>query len=510
MSLAELLTVAGASKSYNGVPALIDASLHLLSGEVHALMGENGAGKSTLIKLLAGVVTPDRMQVWVRGRAVSLSSARAAFDLGLRFIHQELNVIPQLSVAENIFLSQSYPRLAGVFVDWRKLNADARSVLHMLGVTHLDPRTLAARLSTGDQMLLKIASAFLGAERTNAAIYVMDEPTAALSSGETEMLFAVINSLRKQGCAILYVSHRIDELFKIADRVTVMRDGRTVATMPLAETSPEKLITLMTGRDLQQVYPTRENATPASPLLEVRNLSTHAAKAITFTLHAGEIIGIAGLSGSGRTELLRALMGADRIRAGEIRLSGKRLSRYSTRGAWRYGFAFVPEERRTQGLVVSRTVADNVTLPHLGAISRGGILLDSLRAQSLSETLGASVRLRARGPDQIVRQLSGGNQQKIVFARALAGSPAVLLLDEPTRGVDMGAKVDLYRLIRQASARGVGVIIASSDLPELIGLCDRIMILQNGRLVDTVQAAGLTEAGLLTLCYGAEMHSAAG
>ncbi len=252
-----LLTLTGASKQYNGIPALIDADLTLYPGEVHALMGENGAGKSTLIKLLAGVLRPDQMTVTLRGAPVTIPNPRAAFDLGLRFIHQELNIVPQLSVAENIFLSQPYPRYGGVFVNWHRLNSEARAVLDQLGIGHLNVRQQAAVLSTGDRMLLKIASAFVGADRTNAIVYVMDEPTAALSSDETALLFAVIGRLRDRGCAVLYVSHRMDEIFRIADRVTVMRDGRVIETRLLAETSPAQVIEAMTGRDLHQVYPPR-------------------------------------------------------------------------------------------------------------------------------------------------------------------------------------------------------------------------------------------------------------
>ncbi|MHB8630054.1 MAG: sugar ABC transporter ATP-binding protein [Aggregatilineales bacterium] len=496
-----LLTISDASKSYNGVPALISAQLTLYGGEVHALMGENGAGKSTLIKMLAGVLTPDRMQITLRGQLVTIQSAQAAFDLGLRFIHQELNVVPQLSVAENIFLNQPYPRWGGVFVHWRNLNAAAQTVLRQLGIEHLHSRTLTARLSPGDQMLLKIASAFVGADTRPAAVYVMDEPTAALSGAETALLFTVIKRLRARGCAVLYVSHRMDEIFRIADRVTVMRDGQVIATQPVSNTSPPELIQLMTGRALQHVYPPRDAPHHDAPLLEVRDLSTRAVYGISFTLHVGEILGVAGLSDAHCTELLRALMGVDRAHAGSVSLSGERLRGHSPSAAWQHGLAYVPQERRTQGLVISRAVTDNITLPHLGVFSFGGVALDARRGRHVSQTIGAAVRLRASSHRQTVRELSGGNQQKVVFARALARSPRVLLLDEPTRGVDIGAKYDLYNLIRQRSAQGVGIILTSSDLPELIGLCDRLLIMQHGRLIDTISAAGLTEAALLTRCY---------
>ena len=513
MSSSTLLSITRANKSYNGIPALIDVSLDLNGGEVHALMGENGAGKSTLIRLMAGVLSADEMHVTMGGQSITIHSAQAAFAHGLRFIHQELNVVPQLSVAENIFLSQPYPRRGGVFVDWKRLNRDAQTVLGELGITHLDPHTTIARLSPGDQMLVKIAGAFVGGERSSASVYVMDEPTAALTGEEAAMLFKVIQRLRERGCAVLYVSHRIDEIFKIADRVTVMRDGRVVATKLINETSAADLIQLMTGRELQQVYPARETPLDGSILLDVRDLHTDAISGVTFQLRAGEILGVAGLIGSGRTELIRALMGADRLNEGQIRLQDNFAVYRSPAGAWGSGLAFVPEERRSQGLILSRSIGNNVTLPHLGQFNQGRVFLDEARERRVSAQLGEAVRLKAKGYRQTVRELSGGNQQKVVFARALARDPRVLLLDEPTRGVDVGAKFDIYTLIRQSSTQGTGIIMVSSELAELIGLCDRILILRRGQLVDIVPAAGLTEEQLLAQCYGdlhGEVHSGNG
>lgn len=497
-----LLAISGANKSYNGIPALIDASLELHSGEVHALMGENGAGKSTLIKLLAGVTAADTMHVRLGDRLVTIHNPQAAFDLGLRFIHQELNVVPQLSVAENIFLSQHYPRRAGLFVNWRQLNAGAQNILSELGITHLEAHQIIARLSPGDQMLVKIASAFVGSETSGASIYVMDEPTAALTGEETAMLFAVINRLKMRGCAVLYVSHRMEEIFKIADRVTVMRDGRVITTKNIGDTSADDLIQLMTGRDLEQIYPPRETATSSQILLDVRGLQSEHIQDITFQLYAGEILGVAGLIGSGRTELLRALMGADRVGKGNIQLDGESIHIASPATAWRRGIAYVPEERRTQGLVISRSISNNVTLPHLRHISQAGMFLNHSGERNRTQELSAAVKLKARGPRQTARQLSGGNQQKVVFARALARPTRVLLLDEPTRGVDVGAKFDIYTLIRQISAEGTGILMVSSDLGELLGLCNRILIMRGGRLVDDVKAQGLTQEALLALCYG--------
>lgn len=506
-----LLAITHANKSYHGVPALINGSLQLEAGQVHALVGENGAGKSTLIKLLAGVLSPDSMTVAMQGRPVKIHHAQDAFNAGLRFIHQELNVVPYLSVAENIYLSQPYPTYLGSFVNWRLLNQRATDVLKRLGVTHILPRTQMSRLSPGNQMLVKIASMFVdesldNGQESNAWVYVLDEPTAALTGQEAAMLFAVIKRLQAHGRAILYVSHRMDEIFEIADQVTVMRDGRVEACKPIVETSPGELIHLMTGRELTRTYPPRETQPRDHVLLNVQHLSTQAVQDVTFHLQESEVLGVAGLNGSGRTELLRALMGADPISSGDIMFDGSVFKPGSPAASWDNGIAFVPEERRSQGLILSRSISDNITLPHLHEISTGNLFLNRRLEHAKSEALGESVRLKAIGPHQITRQLSGGNQQKVVFARALARQPRVLLLDEPTRGVDVGAKYDIYRLIHQTIADGTGIIMVSSDLSELLGLCDRIMVMRHNRLFAIVPAQGLTEEELLSICYGRNRH----
>ncbi|MFN8562321.1 MAG: sugar ABC transporter ATP-binding protein [Anaerolineae bacterium] len=506
--MSDLLEVRHASKSYAGIPALVDTTFDLRAGEVHALIGENGAGKSTLIKIIAGVIMPDTVEIAVRGKPAIITNPRMAFDLGLRFIHQELNVVPQLSVAENIFLGQPYPTRWGIKVNWRRLNLEAQQVLTHLEIIHLSPRMAMARLSPGDQMLVNIAHAFVGGERAGdtGLIYVMDEPTAALTGQEIKQFFALIQRLKAQGSAVLYVSHRMDELFEIADRVTVMRDGRVIGTHGIASVTPADLIFMMTGREVKQVYPPRSDVLGGEVLLEARDLKTRFVRDISFQLRAGEIVGVSGLSGSGRTELLRALMGVDRVLAGEFLLRGHALRQHNPARAWQQGLAFVPEERRSQALILSRSVSNNITLPQLSILSRRGMLLANKLERRTSEELAALVRLKTTGMEQTVRELSGGNQQKVVFARALARPPRVLLLDEPTRGVDVGAKTDIYALIREISARGTGIIIASSDLPELLGMTDRILVMRAGQLVETIPTAGLTQEGLLARCYGEIKH----
>lgn len=499
-----LLSIRHASKAYNGIPALIDASLELQAGEVHALMGENGAGKSTLIRLLAGATPPDSFEVYLNGEPLHITDPHRAYDYGLRFIHQELNVVPQLSVAENIYISAQYPSVGGLLVNWQRLNQAAKAALGRLGIHHIKVRAKMVHLAPGDQMLVKIAAALVDRGGAPAKVYVMDEPTAGLSGQETEQLFGVIRRLQAEGAAILYVSHRMDEIFRICDRVTVMRDGRVVATRPINETNPPEVIHLMTGRDLQHVYPPRAAPLRDDLLLSVRDLTTSKIRGVNFDLRAGEILGVAGLNGSGRTELLRALMGIDRLLDGELRLLGRLLRHRTPSGAWRSGLAFVPEERRSQGLILSQAIRSNVSLPHLDMLSTAGIFTNAARERRVTHELGGAVRLKARSAQQITRELSGGNQQKVVFARGLARQPRLLLLDEPTRGVDVGAKYDIYTLIREASAKGIGVIMVSSELAELIGLCDRIAIMHHGQLVDLVSVAGLSEQKLLSLCYGEE------
>jgi len=496
-----LLSVANVSKAYSGVPALIDASLDLKVGEVHALMGENGAGKSTLIKILAGVVAPDSCAVLLNGAEVQLDSPKSAFAHGLRFIHQELNVVPQLSVAENMFLGQHYPLRLGALVDWKAINKRAAEALARLQILDIDPQKKMARLSTGDQMLVRIAGTLVSDGSSTAAIYVMDEPTAALTGEESERLFRVIGELRAAGCAVLYVSHRMDEVMRICGRVTVMRDGRTIKTTAIADTNKKEIIRLMTGRDVADAYPPRSGEIGQAVALNVRSLASAHVSNICFALRKGEILGIAGLANAGQSELLRSVLGADAQLARDIDMEGTALPRQTPALAWRRGFAYVPRERRKDGLVLSRSITENVTLPHLSGTSLLSVFLDRRRERAVASDFGRQVRLKAARLSQLCHQLSGGNQQKVVFARAMAGRPSILLLDEPTRGVDVGAKFDIYTLIRELSAAGTSVLMSSSDLPELLGLSDRILIMRGGRQHAIVPAAGLSQADLLHLFY---------
>jgi ABC-type sugar transport system ATPase subunit len=504
-----LLEVEGASKSFEGIPALVDANLQVRGGEVHALMGENGAGKSTLIRVLAGVLQPDAIRLRVRGVDAAVHSPADAHRLGLRFIHQELNVVPGLSIAENIFLGRRYPtwgpRGLGP-VDWRALRRRASSVLSSIGVRHIDTGRRMFELSPGDAMLVSIARAFVEEEWEQGGqgerLYVMDEPTALLARGETELLFEVIRRLRSQGCAILYVSHRMEEVFEISDRLTVMRDGKVIATSGTSETTPGSVIRQMTGRSLDSVYPSRARERGKEPLLELIDLTSDGISGVNLSVRAGEIVGVAGLAGSGRSELLRAVAGADRVHGGSLRMAGRGVDLSSPGRAWRQGVAYVPEERRTQALIMNGRARENMLLPGLSSISRFGIV-DAASERRTGERLSREVGLRAKSPEQVVHYLSGGNQQKVVFARAVHTRPRVLLLDEPTRGVDVGAKYDIYNLILDAAERGAAVLMVSSDLSELLGLSDRIVVLAQGRLTHELANDGsLDRTRLLSYCYG--------
>jgi ABC-type sugar transport system ATPase subunit len=499
---APLLDIRHLSKAYAGVPALKDASLSVGRGEVHALMGENGAGKSTLIRILAGATTPDGGEILLDGTAVTIGHPSQSARLGLRFIHQELSIIPELSVAENLFLGRPYPRRLGILADWRALNRRAVEALKALDITTIDPSQKMARLAVGDQMLVKIAAAFLDQGGEAARLYVMDEPTAALTSEESERLFKVIGNLRGGGRGIVYVSHRMDEVMRIADRVTVLRDGETVATKAIGDCSKASIIEMMTGRTLAEAYPARQAAALPEVVLKVSGLNSPVVKDIGFTLRAGEILGISGLAGAGQSELLRLLIGADKASGGDIELRGRRLKAGDAATRWRDGFAYVPRERRREGLMPRASVADNTVLSHLRSLSRAGLFRNRRQELAKSGELARRVKLKAVGPRQPVLQLSGGNQQKVVFARAVLGAPYVLLLDEPTRGVDVGAKSDIHSLLRELAASGVAILLASSDLPELIGMADRILVMREGRQAAIVSAEGLTQAALLTLSFG--------
>ncbi|HTN63301.1 MAG TPA: sugar ABC transporter ATP-binding protein, partial [Devosia sp.] len=397
---------------------------------------------------------------------------------------------------------RQYPRRGGAFVDWRKLNAAARASLQKLGITHIDPARPLGSLSLGDQMLVRISSAFIGDDGAPARLYVLDEPTAALNRSESERLFSVLGELRASGASVLYVSHRLDEVMSICDMATVIRDGRSVDKGKIADITHDDLVTLMIGRRVEEAYPPALATPRGNTVLAVENLAIRGGKPLSFEIGAGEVLGIAGLANAGQRNLLRTLFGDLSAGGGKMLLGGQAYRPRSPADAWRAGIGYIPRERRSEGLVLSRPIFENTTMPHLAAQSRWRLWLRPGREKRLAVQQGERVRLKASGPGQRVRELSGGNQQKVVFAKALLGQPRLLLLDEPTRGVDVGAKFDIYSIIREMVAGGMGVVLVSSDLPELIGMADRIAVMRDGAITDIVSAARLSEERLLNLCYG--------
>lgn len=489
------LTFKNMSKAYNGIAALSDVTLSLAGGRVHALMGENGAGKSTLIKMIAGVTSADRLVVEKDGTTVPLRTAKDAKAANFRFIHQELNIVPQISVAENILLGHKLPRFWGMWIHWSLVRAQAEAALHALGVHHIDVQGLAGDLPAGDQMLIKIAAALVTDQQ--ADLYVLDEPTAALTGDEADLLFAVIARLTATGAAVLYVSHRLDEVMRICDDVTVLRDGEHVLTAAASALSKDQIIHAMTGRKVQDAYPPRVTKRADQVTAGLAGVATANLCNLNFDIYAGEVLGVAGIAEAGQSELLEIFMGLNPVQAGQAHFGNAALAK-SPSQAWAKGIAYLPKERRTEGLMLNMAICDNILAPHLGHY---GFRAQKTRERRDATAISAKMRIKYGAIEQSVGQLSGGNQQKVLFARALYGNPKLLLLNEPTRGVDIGAKLDIYQTVRTLSAQGGAILMTSSDLPEMLGMCDRIVVLQNGKQTAVLDCAGLTSAALLAQLY---------
>ncbi|WP_433252351.1 sugar ABC transporter ATP-binding protein [Streptosporangium sp. CA-135522] len=486
----EILRVEGLRKGFPGVVALDGVDFNLRAGEVHVLLGENGAGKSTLIKMLSGAYHPDAGRILVDGAPVEIRTAGDAQRLGIATIYQEFNLVPQLTVGENLALGRP-PRRFG-FVDTGRMHEQARGLLRRVGID-VDPRTLVARLGIARMQMVEIAKA-LG---LNARVLIMDEPTAVLTTTEVERLFAIVRQLRDQGVAIVFITHHLEEIPQIGDRVTVLRDGRSVAEVP-ATTSEDELVRLMVGRPIDQQYP-REPAAPGSPLLQVRGLRREGEFAdVSFEVRAGEVVGLAGLVGAGRTEVARAIFGADSYDAGEVLVNGRPLARGDVHAAMEAGLGLVPEDRKGQGLVLGADVGENLGLVTLRRASRGGFVDRSGQRKAAAE-VARQLGVRMSGLGQEVRTLSGGNQQKIVIGKWLLAKASVLILDEPTRGVDVGAKVEIYQLINSLTASGHAVLMISSDLPEILGMSDRVLVMARGRLVGELAAGEATQDSVMAL-----------
>lgn len=491
-----LLRLAGISKSFAGVRALEQVDFDVRAGEVHAICGENGAGKSTLMKIMCGVYQPDAGTISLEGRTVVFGSPRAAEAHGVAMIHQELNLVPHLSVAENIYLAREPKH--GWFIDRKRLRADAQRCLGRLGVS-IDPDQPVRLLPVAQQQMVEIAKAL----SMSAEVVVMDEPTSSLTEAETEQLFKVIHELRRDGVAIVYVSHRLDEMARIVDRVTVLRDGRLVDRCAFADTTVDRIVSQMVGRDLQHQFPPRRSRPTGQTLLEVRGLARRPALGpVDFDLERGEILGFAGLIGAGRTEVARMLFGADVKDAGSIRFGGVELEIHSPIDAIRHGIAYVSEDRKAHGLAVKMTVAENITLANLGAVCRAGGFIDFRAEGETARHYIDALAIRTAGPQQAARQLSGGNQQKVVIAKWLFRRARLIVFDEPTRGIDVGAKYAIYELMDQLAADGVGVILISSELPEILGLADRVAVFHEGRLAKMLATRNTSQEEIMHYASG--------
>jgi ribose transport system ATP-binding protein len=490
-----LLEVRGLSKEFPGVQALQAVDFDVRRGEVHVLLGENGAGKSTLVKILTGAQPKDAGEIRWRGQPVDIADPHRAQELGISVIYQEFNLVPYMTVAENIFLGRE-PVSHGL-LDRGRMLREAAAILADLGV-NVPPTMRVSELGIAAQQMTEIAKAL----SLDAELLIMDEPTATLTEHEIEQLFGAIRRLRARGVSVVYISHRLNEVKQVGDRVTVLRDGRKVATLDVAEASVHHMIRLMVGHDLREQYP-KQPVERGPEVLRVERLCRDGVlRDISFSLHRGEILGLAGLVGAGRTELARAIFGADPIDSGRIIVNGRQVSIASPAEAIRRGIGLVPEDRQAQGLLLDQSVAKNITLPSLARLFPGWRLVSPRVEAEMAARYIADLRIRTPSEERMVRFLSGGNQQKVVVAKWLCSHSDVLVFDEPTRGIDVGAKVEVFQLMTDLARRGAGLIMISSDLLEVLGMSDRILVMRGGRLVGELDRAEANQQAVLSLAFG--------
>jgi len=490
----ELLRIEGIRKTFPGVVALDSVDFDLRRGEVHVLLGENGAGKSTLIKMLSGAYRPDSGRITVGGEEVRINGAQDSERLGIATIYQEFNLVPDLTVAENIFLGRQ-PRRFGL-IDRKRMNADAAKLLARVGVD-VDPRTPVRELGIARLQMVEIAKAL----SLDARVLIMDEPTAVLTTEEVDKLFGIVRKLRDDGVGIVFITHHLEEIAALGDRVTVLRDGRSIDQVP-ASTPEDELVRLMVGRSIEQQYP-RERTDAGAPLLKVRGLTRAGTfHDIDFEVRAGEVVGLAGLVGAGRTEVVRAVFGADPYDLGTVEVQGRPLRARDVNAAMDAGIGLVPEDRKGQGLVLDATVQENLGLVTLGRSSRAGFV-DRAGQRRAADRISGQLKVRMAGLHQHVRTLSGGNQQKVVIGKWLLADTKVLILDEPTRGIDVGAKVEIYQLINELTASGHAVLMISSDLPEVLGMSDRVLVMSQGRIAGELAAQEATQDAVMALAVSA-------
>lgn len=475
------------SKSYGGVHALKNVSLDLKRGEVLCLCGENGAGKSTLMKILAGVEPPSSGEIRINGKKVVIQKPMDAFNLGISMVHQELIQIEDMSIAENIYVGR-YDTKAGV-VNYKALYKKTQELMERIGI-NLKPDSLVRQYNVANRQLIEIAKAM----SHEVSILVFDEPTAPLTIEETENLYQLIRKLRDDGIAVILISHRMEDIFAVGDRVAVLKDGENSGVLNVKDCTVDDIVKLMIGRQMTQQFPEKTNKI-GEKLLEVKNLSNDHITDISFILKKGEVLGIAGLVGAGRTELLRAIFGVDSC-SGEILLNGEKIVNKTPRQGLKRGFALVPEDRKDQGLILGQSIMQNLVLSILRKISKGGIVSKNRECRVCDEYI-KNLRIRCSGKQMLVRMLSGGNQQKVVLGKCLAPKPDILLLDEPTRGVDVGAKAEIYRIINNLASEGISIIVVSSEMTELLGVSDRILVMHEGHLSGELSMSEASEEAIM-------------
>lgn len=489
-----MLTISDVSKAFPGVSALTKARLEVRAGEIHGLVGENGAGKSTLTKIIAGVYQPDEGQIEFDGDVVHWPTPRAAKVAGIHVIYQEFVLFPHLSVAENLFIGHERRSALGL-VNHHQARQDARGILRRLG-TDIDPDALVSELSVADQQMVEVAKALVH----KVKLLILDEPTAVISGKEVGHLFERLKALRLDGVAIIYISHRLEEIFEICDRITILKDGRSVACMQAQDVDRERLVALMVGRDVTELFPPKPTAVGVNPIvLEARGVSVEGrVKDVSIALRAGEITALAGMVGSGRTEFALGIFGALPLKSGEVLISGVRIRRLHPAAAIRAGIGLLTEDRKRQGLAIELNIAENLTAPDLRSISKWG-LIDDRRESEIAREEIASYDIACRGPQTAVITMSGGNQQKVLIARWARTSRKVLILDEPTRGVDVGAKAEIYRIMRELAASGIAIMMISSELPEVVGMADRVIVMREGAITGELRGGEISEAEIMSL-----------
>lgn len=501
-----VLEMKNISKTFSGIKVLKNVKLSLYPGEVHALMGENGAGKSTLMKILGGIYTPDpNGEIIYKNTTIEWKSPLEARNKGISVIHQELNLSPNLTISENILMGTKFPKKTFGIINWEKVHEKAGRILSSMG-SELNPRTLVSKLSVAEQQVVEIARAL----SFKAEVLIMDEPTASLSDKEINNLFTIIEDLKKQGVAIVYISHRMDEIFKISNRFTVLRDGDWIASGPIEETNPEHLVKLMVGRDLKDLFK-RQSGIKVSrtwknkkPVLELKNVTDQSfVQDVSFHVYPGEIVGIAGLVGAGRTELVRAIFGAAPLKSGSILVDGRLVKIRTPIDAIRNGIAHVPESRKEQGLFLDLSVKENLIMTEMKSFSKWGMLSWRQAGDAAGKHI-QNLGVKAANPELPVSSLSGGNQQKVVIAKWLSIKPKVLLLDEPTRGVDIGAKTEIHKIISGLAEEGLAVLMISSELPEVLGISDRILVMSEGRLTGELPREEATQEKIMHYATGGE------